>query len=81
MQDTKAKPEHYNEKVIRFQGKNKDLNQLSQQIVQYLTAEGFKTESANLPLGDNHTSAEGRVFKGHHRREQSVHHFDSRPAE
>ena len=51
MQDTKAKPEHYNEKVIRFQGKNKDLNQLSQQIVQYLTAEGFKTESANLPLG------------------------------
>jgi hypothetical protein len=51
MEDTKAKPEHYNEKIIRFQGKNKDLSQLSQQIVQYLTAEGFKTESANLPLG------------------------------
>ena len=51
MEDMKAKPEHYSEKIVRFQGKNKDLNQLSQQIIQYLTAEGFKTQSANLPLG------------------------------
>ena len=51
MQDTKAKPDHYSEKVIRFEGKNKDLNQLSQQIVQYLSDEGFKTQSTTTPLG------------------------------
>jgi hypothetical protein len=39
------------EKVMRFQGKNKDLNQLSQQIVQQLTTEGYKTQSATAPLG------------------------------
>ena len=36
---------------MRFQGKNKDLNQLSQQIVQQLQVEGYKTQSANAPLG------------------------------
>ena len=39
------------EKIIRFQGKNKDLNQLSQQIVQHLSAEGYKTQSTTAPLG------------------------------
>jgi hypothetical protein len=39
------------EKVMRFQGKNKDLNQLSQQIVQQLTSEGYKTQSTTAPLG------------------------------
>jgi hypothetical protein len=39
------------EKVMRFQGKNKDLNQLSQQIVQQLTSEGYKTQSTAAPLG------------------------------
>jgi hypothetical protein len=39
------------EKVMHFEGKNKDLNQLSQQIVQKLTAEGYKTQSATKPLG------------------------------
>jgi hypothetical protein len=39
------------EKVMRFQGKNKDLNQLSQQIVQQLTTEGYKTQSTAAPLG------------------------------
>ena len=39
------------EKVMRFQGKNKDLNQLSQQIVQQLSKEGYKTQSATAPLG------------------------------
>jgi len=39
------------EKVMHFQGKNKDLNQLSQQIVQQLTTEGYKTQSATKPLG------------------------------
>jgi hypothetical protein len=36
---------------MQFKGKNKDLNQLSQQIVQQLNSEGYKTQSANAPLG------------------------------
>jgi len=38
------------EKVLRFVGKNKDLNQLSQQIVQYLKNDGYKTQ-ATAPQG------------------------------
>lgn len=36
---------------MRFQGKNKDLNQLSQQIVQYLQNDGYKVQSTTSPLG------------------------------
>lgn len=39
------------EKVLHFQNKNKDLDQLSQQIEQQLKTEGYKTQSANPPLG------------------------------
>ena len=39
------------EKVLRFQGKNKDLAQLSQQIVQYLQNDGYKVQSTTVPLG------------------------------
>jgi hypothetical protein len=39
------------EKVLRFTGKNKDLNQLAQQIIQQLNSEGYKTQSSNAPLG------------------------------
>ncbi len=39
------------EKVLRFVGKNKDLNQLSQQIVQYLKNDGYKTQSTTAPAG------------------------------
>jgi len=39
------------EKVLRFQGKNKDLAQLSQQIVQRLQTEGYKVQSTTAPLG------------------------------
>ena len=39
------------EKVMRFQGKNKDLNQLSQQIVQYLQSDGYKVQSGTAPAG------------------------------
>ena len=39
------------EKVLRFQGKNKDLGQLSSQIVQQLQADGYKTQSTTAPLG------------------------------
>jgi hypothetical protein len=39
------------EKTLRFQNKNKDLDQLAQLIVQQLQAEGYKTQFANPPLG------------------------------
>lgn len=39
------------EKVMSFKEKNRDLNQLSQQIVQQLQAEGYKTQLAQPPLG------------------------------
>lgn len=39
------------EKVMRFQNKNRDLDQLASQIETQLKAEGYKTQSANPPLG------------------------------
>lgn len=40
------------EKVIQFKNKNKDLNQLSQQIVQMLQTEGYKTQiNTSAPVG------------------------------
>ena len=39
------------EKVMHFQGKNKDLSQLSQQIVQYMQSDGYKVQSTTAPLG------------------------------
>ncbi len=39
------------EKTLHFTGKNKDLNQLSQAIVQRLQADGYKTQSRVAPLG------------------------------
>lgn len=39
------------EKVLHFTNKNKDLNLLSQQIVQQLNSEGYKTQSTTKPLG------------------------------
>lgn len=39
------------EKVMRFQNKNRDLDQLSSQIEAQLKSEGYKTQSANPPLG------------------------------
>jgi hypothetical protein len=39
------------EKVLRFQGKNKDLPKLGQQIVSQLQSEGYKVQTANPPLG------------------------------
>jgi hypothetical protein len=39
------------EKVMRFQGKNKDLIPLSQQVVQYMQREGYKVQSTTAPLG------------------------------
>ncbi len=39
------------EKTLRFQAKNWNLNQLSNQIVQQLQAEGYKTQLKPAPLG------------------------------
>jgi len=39
------------EKIMRFQNKNKDLDQLASQIQQQLQADGYKTQLANPPLG------------------------------
>ena len=40
------------EKVLRFQGKSKDLGQLSQQIMQQLQTEGYKVQTRTAPLGN-----------------------------
>lgn len=37
--------------MLHYQNKNKDLDQLAQQVVQQLQSEGYKTQSANPPLG------------------------------
>ena len=64
MQETKVKPDRYSEKIMRFQNKNKDLNQLSQQIVQKLTAEGYKTQSTTTPLGIIIQAQKAGVLRG-----------------
>jgi len=40
------------EKIVRFQNKNKDLNQLAQQIITMLEGDGYKTQmTSNSPIG------------------------------
>jgi hypothetical protein len=39
------------EKTLRFQGKNKDLSWVSQQIIQQMNTEGYKTQSTQAPIG------------------------------
>ena len=39
------------ERALRFQGKNRDLNQLAQQISEQLESDGYKVQSANQPVG------------------------------
>ena len=40
------------EKIVRFQNKNKDLNQLAQQIITMLESDGYKTQmTSNSPVG------------------------------
>lgn len=40
------------ERILRFQGKSKDLGQLSQQIQTQLQMEGYKIQSRAAPLGN-----------------------------
>lgn len=39
------------EKVLRFQGKNRDLDQLASQIEAQLQSEGYATQHTTIPLG------------------------------
>ncbi len=39
------------EKILRFQNRNRDLNQLAQQISQQLESEGYKVQQKLAPLG------------------------------
>lgn len=40
------------EKIVQFQNKNKDLNQLAQQIITMLERDGYKTQmTSNSPAG------------------------------
>jgi hypothetical protein len=40
------------EKIVQFQNKNKDLNQLTQQIITMLEGDGYKTQmTSNSPVG------------------------------
>lgn len=39
------------EKILRFQGKKKDLSKLSQDILQKLGSDGYKTQSTTAPTG------------------------------
>jgi hypothetical protein len=51
------------EKVLRFQGKNKDLNQLAQQIVQSLQNDGYKVQSSTAPLGQVIQAQKGGILR------------------
>jgi hypothetical protein len=39
------------EKVMRFQNKNRDLDQLASQLQEQLKSDGYKTQYSNPPLG------------------------------
>jgi hypothetical protein len=51
------------EKTIRFQGKNKDLVQLGQQIVQKLQSQGYKVQSTTSPTGTVIQAAKAGILR------------------
>jgi len=51
------------EKVLHFQGKNKDLKYLSQQIMEQLQSEGYKVQSKTAPLGIVIQSQKGGILR------------------
>ena len=40
------------EKTLRFQNRNRDLNQLTQQITNQLQFEGYKVQQKTIPMGN-----------------------------
>ena len=51
------------EKILRFQNKNRDLGSLSQQIVQQLQSEGYRTNIATAPLGTVIQAQKGGILR------------------
>ncbi len=51
------------EKTLRFQGKNKNLDQLAQRINQQLQAEGYKTQQKTAPLGTVIQAQKGGILR------------------
>jgi len=52
------------EKIMRFQNKNRDMDQLASQIESQLKSEGYKTQSANPPLGRIIQAQKAGVLRG-----------------
>jgi hypothetical protein len=52
------------EKNLRFQGKNKNLDQLSEQIEQQLKSEGYKTQSTTAPIGHVIQAQKAGILRG-----------------
>jgi len=52
------------EKILRFQNKNRDLDQLASQIQQQLQSEGYKTQYANPPLGRIIQAQKAGILRG-----------------
>lgn len=51
------------EKVLSFQGRNKDPNQLSQQITECLRNDGYKVQSVTGPSGHVIQAQKGGIFR------------------
>ena len=49
---------------LSFIGKNKDLDQLAQQIEQQLKTDGYKTQSAKAPLGNVVQAQKAGILRG-----------------
>jgi hypothetical protein len=49
---------------LTFQGKNRDLDQLSQQIEQHLKTDGYKTQSMKAPIGNVIQAQKAGVLRG-----------------
>ncbi|HEV2390618.1 MAG TPA: hypothetical protein VGS04_07840 [Nitrososphaerales archaeon] len=52
------------EKTMRFQNKNRDLDQLASQIESQLKSEGYKTQSASPPLGRIIQAQKAGILRG-----------------
>jgi hypothetical protein len=51
------------EKVIRFQNKNRNLDELASQILAQLKADGYNTQYADLPIGRVIQAQKGGVLR------------------
>jgi hypothetical protein len=52
------------EKNLSFQGKNKDLDQLAQQIEQQMKVDGYKTQSTKAPIGNIIQAQKAGILRG-----------------